>query len=71
MRSLFQLPWHYWIFTGIVCMGLTILSSMHQTDPARGHKDRPVVLVLGGIVVVVGWVSLITGAVKFVIWWRQ
>lgn len=71
LASIFALPWHYFIFAGIVCMGLTILSSMHQQDPNDNFRDRNAVIVLGAVAAVVGWITLITGAVKFVIWWRQ
>ena len=71
MRALFALPWHYWIFTFIVCMGLCILTSMFQQDENDNFRDRNLVIALGGIVAIVGWVAGITGVVKFVIWFRQ
>lgn len=71
MRALFALPWHYWIFAFIGCMGLSILASMYQQDGKDNFRDRPLVIALGGVAAVVGWVAGITGVVKFVIWWRQ
>ena len=68
---LFSLPWHYYILAGIVGMGLTIFSAMHQQDAKDNFRDRPVVIALGAVVTVVAWFCLITGAVKFVLWWRQ
>ena len=65
------LPWHYWIFTAIVGMGLTIFGSMHQQDPDDNFRDRPVVMVLTAVVVSITWICGITGVVKFVIWFRQ
>ena len=71
IANFFALPWHYFILTGIVCLGLTILSAMHQQDPDDNFRDRNVVIALGAVVTIIGWFTLITGAVKFVIWWRQ
>lgn len=71
LSNLFALPWHYFILTGIVCMGLTILSAMHQQDPNDNFRDRPVVIALGAVAALAGWATLITGVVKFVLWWRQ
>jgi len=71
MRTLFALPWQYWIFTFIGCMGLCILCAMYQQDKKNNFRDRPLVIALGGVAAVVGWVAGIAGVVKFVIWWRQ
>jgi hypothetical protein len=65
------MPWWGWIFCGGIATMLAIVCAMHQTDPARDHKDRPVVIVLGGIASIAAFICGGTGVVKFVIWWRQ
>lgn len=44
---------------------------MYQQDKKNNFRDRPLVIALGGVAAVVGWVAGIAGVVKFVIWWRQ